>query len=448
LPRIIPAYRQRKGYDQAIVTLRDAVTKRARDYWLGPYNTPQSRERYHRLIAEWEANQRMLPARAHESEDVTSGPTIVEVIAAYWQHAIVYYRTSECGVIKTALRILRQHYGTKCAGKFGPKCLRLVRGVMVAGNPDANPPRKPWSRKSVNKQIQRIISMFKWAAGQELLPSSVYEQLKTIEPLKYGHTAAPESQPVRPITLEQIESVRPLLSRQLQALIDLQLLTGARGGELFSLRGRDLDRGGSIWTYTLHEHKTAHRGKTRTIYFGPKAQDVLRPFLLRPDDICLFSPVEAVKERRQVRHAKRKVPMSCGNVPGSVVTEEPQRYPGDHYTKDSYARAIARACAEAFAPPEHLTRRKVKGNKGIRWETSIEWKTRLGPKQWQELRKWQRDHHWHPHQLRHTAATQIRRQFGLEAAQIALGHSSALVTEAVYAERDMQKVVEVMRQLG
>ena len=41
-----------------------------------------------------------------------------------------------------------------------------------------------------------------------------------------------------------------------------------------------------------------------------------------------------------------------------------------------------------------------------------------------------------------------RRQFGLEAAQIALGHSSALVTEAVYAQRDMEKVAEVMTKIG
>ena len=30
---------------------------------------------------------------------------------------------------------------------------------------------------------------------------------------------------------------------------------------------------------------------------------------------------------------------------------------------------------------------------------------------------------WHPHQLRHTAATNIRCQFGLEVAQAVLGHS-------------------------
>ncbi len=50
-----PTYRKRKGYTQALVTLRDAQTGQRKDFWLGEYNTPQSRERYHRIIAEWEA---------------------------------------------------------------------------------------------------------------------------------------------------------------------------------------------------------------------------------------------------------------------------------------------------------------------------------------------------------------------------------------------------------
>ncbi len=34
-----PSYRQRKGYDQAIVTLTDSVTNYRKDYWLGSYGT-------------------------------------------------------------------------------------------------------------------------------------------------------------------------------------------------------------------------------------------------------------------------------------------------------------------------------------------------------------------------------------------------------------------------
>jgi len=50
--------------------------------------------------------------------------------------------------------------------------------------------------------------------------------------------------------------------------------------------------------------------------------------------------------------------------------------------------------------------------------------------------------------LRHTAATVLRREFGLEAAQLTLGHSSATVTDAVYAERDRAKVIEIMKRVG
>jgi integrase len=65
-----------------------------------------------------------------------------------------------------------------------------------------------------------------------------------------------------------------------------------------------------------------------------------------------------------------------------------------------------------------------------------------------QLNEWRKAHRFNPHQLRHSAGTQIRRDFGLEAAQLALGHASANVTDAVYAERDHGKVIEVMRSIG
>jgi site-specific recombinase XerD len=54
---------------------------------------------------------------------------------------------------------------------------------------------------------------------------------------------------------------------------------------------------------------------------------------------------------------------------------------------------------------------------------------------------------WHVNQLRHAAATQIRHEFGLEAAQVILGHAKADVTQ-VYAERDAALAAEIMRKIG
>ena len=74
-------------------------------------------------------------------------------------------------------------------------------------------------------------------------------------------------------------------------------------------------------------------------------------------------------------------------------------------------------------------------------------KTSFSETQKKELREWQSQHHWSPNQLRHTAATEIRKHHGLEAAQVILGHSQANVTQ-VYAERDLAKGLEVAKQIG
>jgi integrase len=52
-----------------------------------------------------------------------------------------------------------------------------------------------------------------------------------------------------------------------------------------------------------------------------------------------------------------------------------------------------------------------------------------------------------PHQLRHNAATFLRKEFGLETARIILGHRSAAITE-VYAEMDQQKAMEAITRVG
>jgi len=113
--------------------------------------------------------------------------------------------------------------------------------------------------------------------------------------------------------------------------------------------------------------------------------------------------------------------MSCGNRPGSNRKAKPKRTVGDQYTTGSYRRAIHRACDLAFPPDTQLEAEAVK--------------------------RWQKEHRWSPNQLRHSAGTEIRKRFGLEAAQVVLGHAKADVTQ-VYAERDEQKAKDIARKIG
>ena len=80
-------------------------------------------------------------------------------------------------------------------------------------------------------------------------------------------------------------------------------------------------------------------------------------------------------------------------------------------------------------------------------ETGKEYRARLTKKQESELKEWRRTHDWHPHRLRHNYATNVRREFGLEAAQILLGHSKADITQ-IYAERDMSRAATVAAKIG
>lgn len=424
----IPSYRKRtiRGIEKAVVTLTDAETRERRDFYLGEYGTEASRQRYLALLREWEARGRRLdqdrgPARA------VVGPTVSQICWRYVHAVGARYSKGEALSVKLLVRLLRTSVGETPAASFGPNALRQVREAMIRGDDGTKPARPPWSRGYVNQQVQRVRAIFKWAASHELLPVTVYQALCTVEGLRRGRSDARETKPVGCAPDEAIKATRPHLSAQVAAMVDLQLLTGMRPGEVVAMRPCDLDMSGKVWLYRPGHHKTEHRGKTRTVYLGPKAQAIIRPYLKgRVVSTALFSPAEAEAERRARLHGARKTPAGQGNEPGTNRVDSPKVAPGDAYTVASYHRAIARAC--------ELADRSAKA-KATKAGVKITPESRLVPR-------------WHPHQLRHNYATNVRKEHGLEAAQILLGHSSALITDAVYAERDMNKAMKIAREIG
>ncbi len=441
-----PSYRRRPGYTQAIVTLTDSVTKKRRDFWLGPHGTKESREQYHRVIAEWEANGRRFP-RAVSGQTAPNKPAgleLVVLIRDFYRWATRNYDKGELRSFYIVMVLMRRYYGRTPAVEFGPRKLRMLREEMIRGDQTTDPPRKPWSRKYINQQVQRVRRIFKWAVAYELVAPDVHQALCTLEPLKRGRSGARENPKIGPAPQGLLDAVLPNLSRPVGAIVDLQLLTGARAGELLQLRRCDIeiDDKTGVWAFRPDKHKNMYREHERVIYFGPRAQRTLLKFMGdRSPMAYLFSPREAEAERRAVRSEQRQTPLSCGNRPGTNKNPEPEITPGDCYTTDSYRRAISYACDSAFPPPRPLARRED--------ETVALWWKRLKEKKLLgELNAWRRSHRFNPHQLRHSAGTHIRRDFGLEAAQLALGHASASITDAVYAERDRGKVIEVMRSIG
>ena len=407
MPRIsssVPKYSRHKASGQAVVTIQ------GKDNYLGPYGSRASKAKYNQLVGEWVVAGR--PAMPTPAPDAL---TIVEVIEAYWTFAERHYvkdcrPTSEQDCIRAALRPVRRLYEDSPAVDFGPLALKAVRQAMI----DAG-----LSRKTINEHSGRIRRMFKWAVSEELLPATVYQALTTVSGLQKGRTTAKETNPIPPVDAQTGDATLPHLPATVADMVRFQRLTGCRPGEVCLIRPRDINRTGDVWSYRPASHKTEHHGKSRVIFIGPKAQAILLPYLLRDADAFCFSPEESERKRKANMRARRKTRVQPSQLDRSKAN--PDRTAGESYTGASYLKSIWRGCDHAFPPP-----------------------TKLDAK---ELKKWRKTNRWSPNQLRHRAATEIRRRYGLEAAQVTLGHAYADVTQ-IYAERDHTLAATIMREVG
>jgi integrase len=258
-----------------------------------------------------------------------------------------------------------------------------------------------------------------------LLPVTVYQALATVPGLRKGRSDAKEAKPVQPVAPDVVDATLPYLPPLVADMVRLHRLIGARPAEVCILRPCDLDTSAPVWTYRPESHKTDYHGHQRIIMIGPKGQDVLRPYLLREKTSYCFVPAESERKRRADLHERRLSP-----VRPYESTRWPKRHPkrtaGDRYTPNSYRRAIERAVERINQDRREEARKAMKATGVV--------EPALLPA-------------WTPNQLRHSAATEIRKQFGLEAVQVVLGHAHANVSE-VYAERNMTLAAEVMRKIG
>ena len=300
-----------------------------------------------------------------------------------------------------SLRPVCHLYGGTLVQEFGPLALKAVRQVMMDGytHPKYGPQER-LSRGVINHRINRIQRVFKWGVENERVPS-VLQALQAVHGLERGRTKAKETAPVKPVSEAVVKQTLPHASRQVAAMARIQLLTGARPGEVCVMRTCDVDMSGPIWLYRpgsdqgdQGQHKTAHHGHQRIIAIGPKAQAILRPFLKLNLTAYLFAPREAEEERLAGMRRKRKTRVQPSQQ--TRKKKRPRKVPGERYDVAAYDHAIKTACDHAFPPPEPLAKREG--------ETIATWQARLTPEQKEKLIVWQKAHRWHPHQLRHTAA--------------------------------------------
>ncbi len=427
-----PKYRLHKSSGRALIEFD------GRRYWLGKHGTAESKARFKAKVAEWAAKHGRVIEGASPTRP-TAGPVLVkELILRFWsEHVTEYYKkhgrpTTTQNDIRTALKTLRRLYGDTPAVEFDQVRLDAYRNELI----DVRRNRIG----TVNYRINHVREMFRWGAEKKIVPASVWQELLTLKNLKPGRTRAEPNRRVPPVADQVIEQTLAHLPPIVAVMVRFQRLTGCRPGEVCSLRPCDIEgapgpaqatpagdeappvlplrpapataKGAmrAIWIYRPEGHKTEHHGIERRVYIGPKAQEILRPYLDRPPEAFCFD-----RGTNQKRYA-----------PGS------------------YAQAIQRglkrlAKSLGHKPPKPPFAKNAKpGQKPRRrkgWVPPRSWFESVGAP------------YWTPNQIRHTKATELEATFDPDAARVVLGHGDQRTTR-IYAERDFARAEEVARQIG
>lgn len=403
-----PSLRLHKSTGQAVVTIA------GRDHYLGTYGSKASKAAYRRAIQEWIAAGRptTLPA--------VNDATLAELIERYQQWVEPRYvrdglPTGEAANIGLALRPVRTMYGNTRAIDFTAEALEAIQQKMIDNDLCAN---------TINQRVRKIKRFVRWGVKKKLIPGAVRDEIQAVFPVDHRDGARQTSE-VQPVDDATIEATLAWLPEVVADMVRLQRLTGCRPGEICLLRPWDVDTTAKpAWVWRPPHHKTSHLKHERIIYIGPRGQDLLRRYLLRAHDAYCFSPSESERKRRAARHEARKTPLSCGNRPGSNRKASRKHPHGESYDSRSYAHAVSRAIKRA--------NRKLKrdAERAGLDEDEI------------ELVK-----HWHPHQLRHSAASEFVSRFDFAAASSLLGHRDLRSTRR-YVKDDGTKAAACAAAIG
>jgi integrase len=413
----IPTYRRHPRKDRAVIDIYDAAGRRTQRLLPGTFGSPESQSAYQRLIGKLQAHGGNLPSVS--GQELPNDLTIDELVLRFLSEKVsVDYvdahgdPTSEQLCFRQALKPLVRMYGWAVARDFDAKSLGGARDAMIGGTwmnakerALLTKQKKPigWCRSNINKSISRIRSLFRWAVLYKIVPASVVVDLGCLPPLKAGRGGVRETDPVVPVPLAVVESTSPWLPPVVRDMVRLQLLLACRPGELCGMRMGDIDRAGPIWFYAPESHKTKHFGHKRTIAIGPQAQVLLRQYLKQDPKAFLFSPAEQDRIIKDQKRASRKTPVQPSQIDRS--NPKAKRKPGNQFTVRAYNRSVVRGSRKAGVAS------------------------------------------WHVHQLRHTAALLVSREYGAEAARAVLGHRTLNMT-LHYAGIDAERAAEVAAKTG
>ena len=359
-----------------------------RTHYLGAWGSVEAHSRYAELVRAFLANGKRGLAPAPTIPEASLTVAGLFTLFKDWIDATGKY--TKGGEPTTS----RWHVDdvTKRFGEFAGTVpvARLTEALVLQWRDrlEANP---NITRKGINRKVTSLLAILRWGRSRGYVPKPVWADVASIEPLQRGQCGSrPEhGRPRRAPSFEDIERVASAAPRQVAAMLRLQALTGMRPGEVCKLRGADIDKSGpvvdgvQVWIYNVNEGKTAHHGHVTRYALPPAAQAILAEFPAMPSAF-VFSPAEAMAERRQQRRAARKSKVQPSQAQRDANA---RRDYAEVWTSTTYRHAVEDACQRAGVEP------------------------------------------FTPHEVRHAFATWAAAALGVIAASVALNHRNLSTTQ-------------------
>ncbi|MEM1213932.1 MAG: tyrosine-type recombinase/integrase [Planctomycetota bacterium] len=229
---------------------------------------------------------------------------------------------------------------------------------------------------TINGRLRRIKQAFRWGVGKRYVDKSVLTGLEAVEKLLPGQCDARVSDPKLPVPDDTYKATVAAAMRDgehnLALALQLQYHTGMRSGELIQMAGSMIDQSRRPWVYEVPRVQA----NTPRGVKGHKTDRHKRRL------VALFNPA------RELLTGRIQFVMP-------FAAEKPLLLNGHRaWTPNSYRTKLIRIC-ERHGIPE-----------------------------------------WTPHDLRRSFATRMEAAYGVQVAQLLLGHSSPRTTEG-YVERDL-----------
>lgn len=380
--------------------------------WVDEVTQRQANRRYQTwLDTQWKVKPSV---RAPMGEQAAY--TVTRLAADYLRYARKTYvkhgeRTSHVWNVRLAMRAIRNAWGERSASDIEAPDLAALRDKMVHRVTQKGQ-QVPRAIKTVNGRLTIIVQAFEHAREFGRVTKEVVADLRAVKRLRKGRTEAKPSKKIKSAPADAVKAVWDVLPTPARAIVDLLGITGMRPNEPCIMRGCDLvtsvESAPGLWEYRPNRHKLEHLGESeddgeKIVFLGKRAQDIIRPFLKPDTTAYLFSPAAAQAERLQAKRDARKTPL----YPSHAKKRKDKNVEriGEHYTSETLRRAVHYACIKA----------------GVK--------------------------KWNPNQLRHSAATELQKKYGLEGSRVVLGHSSSATT-SIYVDPDVQLAMRIAREVG